>query len=27
MLYGNSKEVPILSPAQAVLKSFQSARV
>ena len=27
MLYGNSKEVPILSPAEAVLKSFQSARV
>ena len=26
MLYGNSKEVPILSPAEAVLKSFQSAR-
>lgn len=27
MLYGNSKVVPILSPAEAVLKSFQSARV
>jgi AcrR family transcriptional regulator len=27
MLYGTSKEVPILSPAEAVLKSFQSARV
>ena len=26
MLYGTSKEVPILSPAEAVLKSFQSAR-
>ncbi len=26
MLYGNSKEVPILSPAEAVLKSFQGAR-
>ena len=26
MLYGNSKEVPILSPAEAVLKSFQRAR-
>jgi hypothetical protein len=26
MLYWNSKEVPILSPAEAVLKSFQSAR-
>jgi AcrR family transcriptional regulator len=26
MLYGNSKEVPILSPAEAVLKSFQSPR-
>ncbi len=26
MLYGNSKMVPILSPAEAVLKSFQSAR-
>jgi AcrR family transcriptional regulator len=26
MLYGNSKAVPILSPAEAVLKSFQSAR-
>jgi hypothetical protein len=26
MLYGNSKQVPILSPAEAVLKSFQSAR-
>ena len=26
MLYGNSKVVPILSPAEAVLKSFQSAR-
>ncbi len=25
-LYGNSKVVPILSPAEAVLKSFQSAR-
>lgn len=25
MLYGNSKVVPILSPAEAVLKSFQSA--
>ena len=24
MLYGNSKEVPILSPAEAVLKSFQN---
>ncbi len=27
MLYGNSKVVPILSPAEAVLKSFQSAQV
>jgi AcrR family transcriptional regulator len=27
MLYGNSKVVPILSPAEAVLKSFPSARV
>jgi len=27
MLYGNSKEVPILSPAEAVLKSFQRTRV
>ena len=26
MLYGNSKVVPILSPAEAILKSFQSAR-
>src|SRR6202453_3182831 len=26
MLYGNSKVVPILSPAEAVLKSFQRAR-
>jgi AcrR family transcriptional regulator len=26
MLYGNSKVIPILSPAVAVLKSFQSAR-
>ena len=26
MLYGNSKKVPILSPAEAVLKSFQSPR-
>jgi hypothetical protein len=26
MLYGTSKEVPILSPAEAVLKSFQIAR-
>jgi len=26
MLYGNSKVVPILSPAEAVLKGFQSAR-
>ena len=26
MLYGNSKEIPILSPAEAVLKSFKSAR-
>ncbi len=25
MLYGTSKEVPIVSPAEAVLKSFQSA--
>jgi hypothetical protein len=25
MLYGNSKEIPILSPAEAVLKSFQRA--
>ena len=25
MLYGNSKQVPILSPAEAVLKSFQIA--
>jgi AcrR family transcriptional regulator len=25
MLYGNSKEVPILAPAEAVLRSFQSA--
>ena len=27
MLYGNSNEVPILSPAEAILKSFQTARV
>ena len=27
MLYGNSKEIPILSPAEAVLKSFQSAQL
>src|SRR5271163_2212146 len=27
MLYGNSKEVPILLPTEAVLKSFQSPRV
>jgi len=26
MLFGTSKEVPILAPAEAVLKSFQSAR-
>jgi AcrR family transcriptional regulator len=26
MLYGNSNVIPILSPAEAVLKSFQSAR-
>jgi AcrR family transcriptional regulator len=26
MVYGNSKVIPILSPAEAVLKSFQSAR-
>jgi AcrR family transcriptional regulator len=26
MLYGNSKEIPILSPALAILKSFQGAR-
>jgi AcrR family transcriptional regulator len=26
MLYGNSTVIPILSPAEAVLKSFQSAR-
>ncbi len=26
MLYGNSKEIPILSPAEAILKSFKSAR-
>jgi len=26
MLYGNSKMVPILSPAEAVLRNFQSAR-
>ncbi|MDR3739653.1 MAG: TetR/AcrR family transcriptional regulator, partial [Terracidiphilus sp.] len=26
MLYGNSKVVPILSPAEAVLKSFQRKR-
>ena len=26
MLYGTSKEVPILAPAQAILKSFQSSR-
>gem|GEM_PF-1083690 len=26
MLYGNTKVIPILSPAEAVLKSFQSAR-
>ena len=26
MLYGNSKVIPILSPAEAVLKSFQRAR-
>jgi len=27
MLYGNSRVIPILSPAEAVLKSFQSAGV
>ena len=27
MVYGNSNVIPILSPAEAVLKSFQSARV
>jgi hypothetical protein len=26
MVYGNSKVIPILSPAEAVLKSFQSPR-
>ena len=26
MLYGNSKQIPILSPAEAVLKGFQSTR-
>jgi AcrR family transcriptional regulator len=26
MLYGNSKEIPIVAPAEAILKSFQSAR-
>jgi AcrR family transcriptional regulator len=26
MLYGNSKQIPILAPAEAILKSFQSAR-
>ena len=26
MLYGNSKVIPIFSPAEAVLKSFQRAR-
>ena len=26
MLYGNSKQIPILSPALAILKSFQGAR-
>jgi hypothetical protein len=26
MLYGNSKVIPILSPAEAVLKSFRGAR-
>ena len=26
MLYGNSKQIPILSPALAILKSFQSKR-
>jgi len=26
MLYGNSKEILILSPAEAVLKSFKTAR-
>jgi len=26
MLYGTSKEVPLVSPAEAVLKSFQHAR-
>ena len=26
MLYGNSKQIPILSPAEAILKSFQGAR-
>ena len=26
MLYGTSKEIPLLSSAEAVLKSFQSAR-
>ena len=27
MVYGNSKEIPILSRAEAILKSFQSTRV
>jgi len=26
MLYGNSKQIPILAPAEAILKSFQGAR-
>ena len=26
MLYGNSKQIPILSPAEAILKSFQNVR-
>lgn len=26
MLYGNSKQIPILSPAEAILKSFQHAQ-
>jgi hypothetical protein len=26
MLYGNSRVIPILSPAEAILKSFQSSR-
>ena len=26
MLYGTAKEVPLVSPAEAVLKSFQSTR-